>query len=185
MMNHIDLGSVLQQTLTAKLYSNLVTRPTGAAVRTQIDVILADAHSDNRALTVLDFSHVTMIDFSCADEIIAKLLLSHRAHPTIESYLVFRGMTEVHWEAVETVLEKRGLALVVERDEGVDLVGVLAELERRTWQAMKRRGRAHAGELASELGEPEDVVGSALEGLWNRRLIMRLGDVYMPVGAIA
>ena len=37
MTNHIDLGTVLRQTLAANLYSNLVTRSTGAAVRTQIE----------------------------------------------------------------------------------------------------------------------------------------------------
>ena len=42
MTNHIDLGTVLKQTLSASLYSNLVTRPTGAAVRTQIEVLVAD-----------------------------------------------------------------------------------------------------------------------------------------------
>src|SRR3954468_17845439 len=77
MMMHIDVSSVLRQTLSCKLYSNLVTRPTGAAVRTQIEALLAE--SRERSLTVIDFSHVGMIDFSCADEVIAKLLLRYVA----------------------------------------------------------------------------------------------------------
>ena len=77
MMMHIDLSSVLRQTLSCELYSNLVTRPTGAAVRTQIEALLAD--SRERSLTVIDFSHVGMIDFSCADEVVAKLLLRYVA----------------------------------------------------------------------------------------------------------
>jgi len=32
MMMHIDLSSVLRQTVSCELYSNLVTRPTGANV---------------------------------------------------------------------------------------------------------------------------------------------------------
>ena len=75
MMMHIDLSSVLRQTLSCELYSNLVTRPTGAAVRAQIEALLADARE--RSLTVIDFSHVGMIDFSCADEVVAKLLLRY------------------------------------------------------------------------------------------------------------
>src|SRR5213075_2672417 len=93
------------------------------------------------ALTVIDFSHVSMIDFSCADEIIAKLLMSHGAQAR-ESYFVFRGMTEDHWDAIETVLERHGLALVVERDSGVELVGVVGDRERRVFEIIKRRGRA-------------------------------------------
>ena len=75
MMMHIDLSSVLRQTVSCELYSNLVTRPTGAAVRAQIEALLADARE--RSLTVIDFSHVGMIDFSCADEVVAKLLLRY------------------------------------------------------------------------------------------------------------
>jgi hypothetical protein len=180
MTNHIDLGTVLRQTLSANLYSNLVTRPTGAAVRLQIELLL---RSSQRSLTVIDFSHVSMIDFSCADEVIAKLLLSYGAER--EAYFVFRGMTDDHWDAIETVLERHGLALVVERDDGIELVGVLDERERRAWEAIKRRGRAEAWELAGDLGESEPTARGALDRLWNRRLIMRLGDCYMPVGEIA
>ncbi len=36
MIRHIDLSSVLRRSV-CDLYSNLVTRPTGAAVRTEIE----------------------------------------------------------------------------------------------------------------------------------------------------
>lgn len=179
MTNHIDLGTVLRQTLSANLYSNLITRPTGAAVRSQIELLLQPS-GRGRSLTVIDFSHVSMIDFSCADEVIAKLLLRHDRDR--EAYFVFRGMTDDHWDAIETVLERHGLALVVERDSGMELVGVLEEGERRAFQAIKRRGRAESWELAGDLGEPEPAVRRALDRMCHRRLIMRHGDAYMPVG---
>ena len=116
MMMHIDLSSVLRQTVSCELYSNLVTRPTGAAVRAQIEALLADARE--RSLTVIDFSHVGMIDFSCADEVVAKLLLQS-ASPERggrEAYFLFRGVTDDHWDAIETVLlikqgKEKGLSL--------------------------------------------------------------------------
>lgn len=177
MTNHIDLGTVLRQTLSANLYSNLVTRPTGRAVRSQIEILL---RSSQRSLTVIDFSHVSMIDFSCADEVIAKLLMQDTRDR--ESYFVFRGMTEDHWDAIEAVLERHGLALVVERDEGVDLVGVVGDRERRAFEALKRRGRASCDEVALELGESHGEMRDALDAMWRRRLIMRQDDTYMPVG---
>jgi hypothetical protein len=180
MTNHIDLGTVLRQTLAANLYSNLVTRPTGAAVRTQIELLL---RSSEPSLTVIDFSHVSMIDFSCADEVIAKLLLSYGQER--EAYFVFRGMTDDHWDAIEAVLERHGLALVVEREGEMELVGVVEDGERRAWEAVKRRGRAESWELAGDLGEPELSVRHALDRMWHRRLIMRLGDAYMAVGDAA
>ena len=180
MTNHIDLGTVLRKTLSASLYSNLVTRPTGAAVRTQIETLLADTLATGRALTVIDFSHVSMIDFSCADEIIAKLLMSHDER-NLESYFVFRGMTEDHWDAIETVLERHGLALVVERDNAVELVGVLTTHERRAWDLLKKRGRVAPADMAEQRDEFDDMVCDALEGLCRRRLIMRSNDMYVPL----
>jgi hypothetical protein len=180
MTNHIDLGTVLRQTLAANLYSNLVTRSTGAAVRTQIETLLP---AKQRTLTVIDLSHVAMIDFSCADEVIAKLLL--RRNEDLEAYFVFRGISDDHWDAIETVLQRHGLALVIERDSGVELVGVLDERERRVFEVIKQRGRAECWEVAIALREADATVRSALECMWRRRLIMRDGDAFMLVGEIA
>jgi hypothetical protein len=180
MTNHIDLGTVLRQTLSANLYSNLVTRPTGRAVRTQIELMLTPA---DPSLTVIDFSHVSMIDFSCADEIIAKLLL--QSEHERESYFIFRGMTDDHWHAIADVLERHGLALVVEQEGGMELMGVLDGTERRAWEALKRRGRAGVAEIATDLGDDEPHVRTALDRMWRRRLIMRVDDSYAPVGEIS
>ena len=178
MTNHIDLGTVLRQTLSANLYSNLVTRPTGRAVRSQIELLL---RASERSLTVIDFSHVSMIDFSCADEVIAKLLM--RDSRGRESYFVFRGLTDDHWDAIEAVLERHGLALVVERESGIELMGVVDDRERRAFDALKRRGRARCDELAFELGESIASTRDALDAMWRRRLIMRQDDAYVPLGS--
>ena len=105
MINHIDVSSMLRKSV-CELYSNLVTRPTGAAVRSEIEQEL-DRIGD-RALTIIDFSHVGLLDFSCADEIVAKLLLQYVSTdaPRREVYFVFRGISESHMEAIEAVLER-------------------------------------------------------------------------------
>src|SRR5262249_58578331 len=101
MMHHIDVSSVLRQTLACDLYSNLVTRPTGAAVRGQIELLLGES-SDARAYAVIDFSQVSMIDFSCADEVVAKLLMRYAADDSPqEAYFLFRGVNEYHRDAIE------------------------------------------------------------------------------------
>ena len=74
MINHIDLTGVLRRTV-CDLYSDLVTRPTGAAVRDGIEKQLAEL--GDRSLTVIDFSHVRLLDYSCADEIVAQLLMRY------------------------------------------------------------------------------------------------------------
>jgi hypothetical protein len=187
MMMHIDVSSVLRQTLSCELYSNLVTRPTGAAVRTQIEALLAD--SRERSLTVIDFSHVGMIDFSCADEVVAKLLLRYAAveRDDLEAYFLFRGVNDDHWDAIEAVLERHGLALVLETagGGGAHVVGTVDDGERRAWQKVYERGRTGAADLASDLGSPADDCARMLETLHRRRLLMRLDDGYVAVGGLA
>ena len=182
-MNHIDISSVLRQTLACDLYSNLVTRSTGAAVRDQIELLLGESHDRGVVLTVIDFSQVSMIDFSCADEVIAKLLLRYcDENPPHEAYFLFRGVTDDHWEAIQAVLERHGLALAIEQEDGVHAVGMLTEQERRAWEAVKRQGRAGTADVATEMGEDEPQVRTTLEALWRRRLLMRTEEQYEAPG---
>ena len=183
-MMHIDLSSMLRQTLSCELYSNLVTRPTGAAVRTQIEALLAV--SRERSLTVIDFSHVGMIDFSCADEVVAKLLLRYVSAERVdaEAYFLFRGVTDDHWDAIETVLERHGLALVLETDDGARIVGMVDDGERVAWEKVYELGRAGAADIAIALGSQPDDAARVLDTLHRRRLLMRLDDGYIAVGGL-
>jgi hypothetical protein len=184
MMMHIDVSSVLRQTVSCELYSNLVTRPTGAAVRTQIEALLAD--SRERSLTVIDFSHVGMIDFSCADEVIAKLLLRYANAERVdrEAYFLFRGVTDDHWDAIETVLERHGLALVLETEDGAKVVGTVDDGERVVWEKVLELGRTGPADLASALGTQEAECEAVLDTLHRRRLVMRTEEGYIAVGGI-
>jgi len=199
MMQHIDVSRVLRQTVACDLYSNLVTRPTGAAVRAQIEALLREAPlRGGRALAVIDFSHVRMIDFSCADEVIAKLVLPYCESPAADAadaYFVFRGVSDEHWDAIEAVLERHELALVLEEDGKVRIAGVLAEDERLVWGTVARLGSGDAAEVARALATHAEradgrtppstaEVTRLLERLHRRRVLMRLDDgYYVAVGA--
>jgi hypothetical protein len=181
MMRHIDLSVVLRETVSCDLYSNLVTRPTGAAVRAQIEALLRES---DRALAVIDFTHVRMIDFSCADEVVAKLLLRYSADlPPREAYFIFRGVNDAHWDAIEVVLQQRGLALLVEEETGVELRGELTDGERRAWEVVRRRGQAVAADVAGDMGGDDADAERLLEALHKRRLLMSVADGYAMVGA--
>jgi len=183
MMNHIDLSSVLRRTLACDLYSNLVTRPTGAAVRGQIEEMLED--SGPRALTVIDFSHVSMIDLSCADEVVAKLLLRYGAGTSSqEAYFLLRGVTEHHHDAIEAVLERHELIAALEEDDGVRLIGTLSEDERQAWDAACSLGEggAEAADVAMRMGCEASVAEDVLETLCRRRVMMHVDDRFVAVG---
>jgi hypothetical protein len=180
-MRHIDLSSVLRETVSCELYSNLVTRPTGAAVRGAIEKILSE--SKETALTVIDLSQVSMIDFSCADEVIAKLVMQYSGeHAPGEVYFVFRGVGDDHWIAIEAVLERHGLAVVLETKDGCALAGPVSEDEVRAWDAVRLLGPAPAVAVAQEISCDPAEMERTLEDLWRRRVLVKLGSDYAAPG---
>ena len=181
MTNHIDVSGVLR-TSVCDLYSNLVTRPTGAAVRIGIEHRLDEI--GDRALAILDFSHVGLLDFSCADEIVAKLLLQYVSLdiPRREVYFLFYGMSESHMDAIETVLERHGLALVTQRADGNPfLMGIIDGDQRRIWETMRDLGSAEMLEVANAAGLAPERVERALDDLWRRRLVIRQDNGYVSL----
>ncbi len=135
----IDVGDLVQKTV-ASLYSHLITRPTGRAVRLAIEAQLADA--GDQALSLIDLSEVTLLDFSCADEVVAKLLQRYQDHRRTDAYFVFRGVTEPHRDQIEVVLERQSLAAVAETGSGhFELLGSRSEEEGRLWQELEEVGR--------------------------------------------
>lgn len=182
MMQHIDVSTVLQGAV-CQLYSNLLTRPTGAAVRSAIEALLAERHPP--IVTTIDFSGVNLLDFSCADEIVAKLLLHQSATPSLpDRFVTFRGMRDDHLDAVEAVLERRALALVWEVEGRPALLGPVSVEEERHWEAVRALGPTWADAVAAHLGSALEESARALETLWRRRLVMRTDDGYtVPRGA--
>ena len=179
---HIDLSAVLKETISCELYSNLVTRPTGAAVRGAIERLLSETEVA-QALTVIDMSQVSMIDFSCADEVIAKLVMKYSGDEAPgEVYFVFRGIGDDHWIAVEAVLERHGLAVVLETGDGYALAGPVSENEIRAWDAVRLLGPAPAVAVAQEIACDPDEMERTLEDLWRRRVLVKLGSDYAALG---
>lgn len=184
-MTHIDVSSALKASVSGG-YSDLVTRRTGAAVRTLIERQLAGLADGTVAF--LDFSRIGVLDRSCADEFVAKLMLPLTNEiPSRDGYVVLNGVSEMHLESIEAVLHAHGLALVVQFPDGAaHLVGDVCDDERRLWDAAMRQGTACAVELLAEAAGLEcDEARGHLDGLARRRLLRRDEDTYGPLGAAA
>ncbi|HEV8305061.1 MAG TPA: hypothetical protein VGQ25_08885 [Gemmatimonadales bacterium] len=111
-MQLIKMHEVLQQSV-AGLYADLVTRPTGRAVRESIERDLPPG-----TIAVMDFAGVGCLDYSCADEIVAKLLRDK------VRVLLLRGISDAHREAIEPVLLGHGMAVVCAGPDGtLDVLG--------------------------------------------------------------
>lgn len=162
----IDVGDLVQRTM-ATLYSHLVTRQTGRAVRMAIETQLAEL--GERSLSLIDLSEVTVLDFSCADEVVAKLL-QHFAHDEhAQAWFVFRGVLEPHRDQVEVVLHRQGLAAVAEVERGrFALLGDRTDAQDAAWSVLEERGLVAREEVAIHFPEPEMRV--ALGELVHRRL---------------
>jgi len=114
-IHNIDLQTVMQES-ASPVYMDLVTRPTGRVVRERIERAF-DA-TGGPTVARMDFRGVGCMDYSCADEIVARLL---RERPAV---LLLVGLTDGHREAIEPVLIGHRLAvLVVQVDGTLDGLG--------------------------------------------------------------
>ena len=176
-MRRIDLKAVLERTLS-RLSGDLVTRPTGKAVRG--GVIEQMAGFEQEAVVAIDFSTVRILDISCADEIVGKLLMDHGT----ATYFVLHGVSIAHCDSIEQVLERHQLAVVARtRDGGVQVLGPLADTARRAFRVISDSGSTDSKQLASKLACPVDTAQRALDELTNRRLVQLSADGYVAVTA--
>lgn len=167
-----DLGGLVRRSV-ASLYSHLITRPTGQALRLGIESQIGEM--GDLCLSILDFTQVTVLDYSCADEAVAKLILRYqRQDRPADAYFVVRGVGEHHRETIETVLERHGLAVVLEQaGTGPMLLGGVSPLERETWLALGEIGSGSVAEVAALLEAPLAEVAAALEALAAHRVVIR------------
>lgn len=139
----LDVRDLMGRTV-ANLYSHLITRPTGRAVRLAIEAQLSEL--ERPALSLVDFSSVAILDYSCADEVVARLLLALReAGEEARWWVLFRGVQEFHRDPIDAVLERHGLLAVLEDGRGRgELTGPVRGPELRIWEAVEEVGRIEA-----------------------------------------
>jgi hypothetical protein len=177
MMQRIDLAPMLRETLTTP-YSDMVTRSTGAALRDRIERTITGA---SHRTTQLDFTAVGLLDFSCADEVVAKLLL--RVADEEEHYVVLSGVTDSHLDAIDHVLERHGLSVASlgDGEVGARVLGVTTPDVQTAFQAIQRLGAGDAKRLADALSWTVERAADALQSLALRRLIQAAGGTYRPL----
>lgn len=173
-MMRIDLKAVLQHTVSNQ-YGDLVTRRTGEAVRSGIEALLPPDDGD---VAVIDFGTVRLMDMSCADEIIGKLLLTHgRARD-----FLLVGVHAAHEDALIPVLERHSLAVVAEdRSGALKVLGHLPEHARRTFGLLATSGPADPDAIAEQLHLAPELTRDALETLRQARVIREADGHYQAL----
>lgn len=174
----IDLTRMHRRTVTS-FYSNLITRPTGRAIRMGVESQIAELEPARElCISVLDFSQVRVLDYSCADEIVAKLLLRYaRSDRPGEAYFVVRGLQEHHEEAIEAVLERHRLLLAAETEGGASrLLGPSDAVQRACWAVLVEHGRSGIAEVAERSGLAPEAVSPTLSALAVQRVVVPLSQ---------
>lgn len=172
MIQTIHLRRVLHDT-SQRPSRHLVTRPTGRAVRSDIERTLAESQC---AMVVLDFAEVELLDLSCAEEIVAKLLLT----PGISYCIILMGLREDQMEAVDHVLRHHHLsaAFVGAGADAPGLVGWVEDDLRTAFGAVCAAGPLTCDSFATRVGWSTDRATQALESLAERRLARVDGDTF-------
>lgn len=151
--------------------ADLVTRATGEAVRRAIEPEL----ERRPGLAVIDFSRVGVIDYSCADEVVAKMIVRLVAGEYGDRFLLLDGLSAGHKENVEVALERKSLAVLGrpagERDFG--LIGALNPYLRETLELVRERGRLCARELSEARSLAMNTASTRLINLHDLRLVTR------------
>ena len=170
----IDVRALVQRNV-ATLYSHLVTRPTGRAVRLAIESQLAQQLDDStgQALSLVDMSEVGVLDFSCADEVVARLLAQYlpESRPR-NAFFVFVGVGELHREPIQTVLVRSSLIAVAEQDGNYDLIGAVTHSLRDAWRKIESAGTLPVSRLESMFSDPQELY--AAHELIRQRLVLHL-----------
>ena len=143
--------------------AHLVTRETGQAVRSFIARELAALPAGS--VMTLDFTGVGIIDFSCADECLAKLVTRLIAGEYGEKYLRLTGLGESQRENIHVALERKRLpALLVHPDGSWDCLGTITPHLRETLRLLVAAAadqRARDGGAARSRAHRPRAPGSA------------------------
>jgi len=156
--------------------SDLVTRPSGQVVRNRIETDIAK--EDNGAVIALDFSKIEIIDYSCADEIVAKLISRLLGGEYGNKYFILTGLNENQEENIEVALERKGLAAIAEkRNGGKVLLGSLHNYLKETLDLILKNGRLTAKELSQAMNLEANTSGTRLLNLHKKRLVKRIEEI--------
>ena len=157
MIETIAVARMLREAVTTP-YLNLVTRPTGVAVRGRIESVLATSEWET---AMLDFSDVVLLDLSCADEVVAKLV--RMAKERLGRIVALRGLDEHLWESIHAVLEHQQLAVAVLADGSVTLLGSVPAEVHALFGALESVAPLSLPALSQRLGWTEARTAEALE----------------------
>ncbi len=153
--------------------SDLVTRRSGQVIRERIERDISK-EKDGEVIA-LDFSKIGVIDYSCADEIVAKLISRLLSSEYGNKYIILTGLNENQRENIEVALERKDLAIMIEMRDGIKLLlGSLNNYLKETLDVILKKGKITAKELSEIKKLEANTSGTRLLNLYKKRLVKRI-----------
>jgi hypothetical protein len=175
MMQIYDLYKLLKEELKNGS-SDLVTRPSGQVVRERIERDIVK-EKDGEVIA-LDFSKVGIIDYSCADEIVAKLVSRLLSGEYGDKYIILKGLNENQKENIEVALERKELAVIANMRDGKQvLLGSLNNYLKETLNLIVKKSKITASELSKTMKLEANTSGTRLLNLHKKRLVKRIDEI--------
>jgi hypothetical protein len=174
-MTRYDLYKLLKEEL-GNGSKDLVTRPSGQAIRERIERDIEREPED--AVVALDFSKIGVIDYSCADEIVAKLVSRLLSGEYGERYLLLAGLNENQKENIEVAVERKDLAVMAEMKDGDRvLLGNLNSYLKDTLDFIVKKKKATSKDLSDAKKIEANTSGTRLLNLYKKRLVRRVEEM--------
>ena len=156
--------------------SDLVTRPSGQVIRGRIEKNIEA--EKNGEIIALDFSEIGIIDYSCADEIVAKLISRLWGNEYGDRYIILTGLNENQKENIEVALERKDLAVIAMMKDGKEiLLGNLNNYLRETLEVVITKDRIRTKDLSEIMNLEANTSGTRLLNLHKKRLVMRNEEI--------
>ena len=128
-------------------------------------------------LVVLDFSGVGSIDFSWADEVIAKIVSRLWGGEYGERFFILKSLNPSHVENITVALERKRLAVLATGSKGWQIIGSLNNYLAQTLDRVTEKGHLTLRQLSEEEGIGMNTSGTRLLNLYKKRLVLRVEGI--------
>jgi len=146
-------------------------RSRGVRTREAIEKILGE---EKKALRIiLDFSGIGPIDFSWADEVVAKIVSRLWSGEYGEKFLVLKGLNSSQVENLHVALERKRLAVLSTGSGSWRVIGSLNNYLVHTLKQVMKRKYLTLRQLSEEERIGMNTSGTRLLNLYKKRLVVR------------
>jgi hypothetical protein len=167
----------LTHTLLKNGSKEMTGRSRGIRLREGLERMLGEEKES--LCIVLDFSGMGSIDFSWADEVVAKMISRLWGGEYGAKFLVLKNLSPSQAENIGVALERKKLAVLTTGTEGWQLIGSLNNYLIHTLTRVMKRRQLTLRELSEEEGIEMNTSGTRLLNLYKKRLVVRLERAMM------